>query len=1084
MATSASPASGILSLPLELMERIVYDMLVDDLHGSVADLAATCKGIYGVVIRQLYKDVGHREPGLIFWAADYGRLDTARHVLATGHNPSRAMRRNESYAIFRERLDNLTPREAYQKLYRYREYLHCNYLMPRPQNPLVPPPAPVDWPPPGPAPAVVIVGHDQPNRPMPITTRLAPAMILGRPFMPFCPDTSSFQPKFTITLPYPPPPGKFQSWELWRPAPPQLARTYFPFWFPIHVAARNGHAEMVQLLLEHGADLDVPSQMACQCEHSMMLWYLVSGIRIPKVPVWTPLHSAICCGQVEVAKLLLDKGASYNVEATGPGVQTTTALHEAARAGLVDLIEYILDRGFQTDINIPNSNGQSPIWTAYLAKQWPAFDLLLSRGANVDDDFGGLGFTPLVDACYAGDWNEAQQLLDRNANAKVVCRGHPNDAAVIQSGIGEYAFPGLRGLRPLDICCRRDKHGSLRGLSPGWEMQPKDFSLLTVDTEMRLMVVKRLLSAGADVGPSFDSPLQAPPLVAASAEHMLSIMHELILHGALVNATDKDGVPPIAAAICYASHCFKTVGQRAMKIYSPSVAPECTGKLARYLLKHGADPKTVIRNSDRVCGKIQDYTDLTLLQTVFWLGEFDLCKELIRAGAEMDVSIWHWMLERMSTYSIFRQGWPRGYGVDADSVAAAFRVIDAVSPEKQATLLADPISLYVAILCNRAPVILRIWDQGLSKEVFQERIEPEMERLFHPHKFPNAGALCLYRAAQSENITALRTLLRFGLDPNEYSRYNGVSPLLSAVDRRSEPLIALLMQHGARLDLFLDDEKDESLDLTKPRSTLNPLRLATRSHDVEMIDTLLLHHKGPISPELRLVCLRDAYRELSASKLRALLEIEAFRTPTDEVPEGTDLPLIELLRDVSEICGGTGRYRRDVMKLGGVNERTGTETSDTDQDSDSDMASGSGRDDDTDETRSERIRPTKATSIPTQMREKRANVSTWIDCIIVFARSGADPTMKNGAGESALDHFGQLLNYCGLDEFMAHVSYMLRFRLGLVLKTSRADTQLDAVVCFRALSELEQSDDWMASLGSLWTYSRTTSSSSSGEFVD
>ena len=60
---------------------------------------------------------------------------------------------------------------------------------------------------------------------------------------------------------------------------------------PLHVAARKGHVEIAKLLLERGADPNIGD---------------IYG--------WAPLHEAAQWGRTEVARLLLKRGANPNAK--------------------------------------------------------------------------------------------------------------------------------------------------------------------------------------------------------------------------------------------------------------------------------------------------------------------------------------------------------------------------------------------------------------------------------------------------------------------------------------------------------------------------------------------------------------------------------------------------------------------------------------------------------------------------------------------------------------------------------------------------------------------------------------------------
>lgn len=125
---------------------------------------------------------------------------------------------------------------------------------------------------------------------------------------------------------------------------------------PLHVAALHGRAELVPLLLKHGASAGarnvsqaVPLHLACQQGHFQVVKYLLESNAKPNkkdISGNTPLIYACSNGHHEVAALLLQHGASINVSNN----KGNTALHEAVMEKHVLVVELLLLHGASVQV--------------------------------------------------------------------------------------------------------------------------------------------------------------------------------------------------------------------------------------------------------------------------------------------------------------------------------------------------------------------------------------------------------------------------------------------------------------------------------------------------------------------------------------------------------------------------------------------------------------------------------------------------------------------------------------------------------------------------------------------------------------
>jgi len=99
----------------------------------------------------------------------------------------------------------------------------------------------------------------------------------------------------------------------------------------LHTAAQEGSADVVELLIDLGADMNAPDNDG-----------------------WTPLHHASQNRQVDVVRILLTRGADMNVKSS----TERTSLHYAAWRGKAETVWLLLSAGARKDFK--DSHGITP----------------------------------------------------------------------------------------------------------------------------------------------------------------------------------------------------------------------------------------------------------------------------------------------------------------------------------------------------------------------------------------------------------------------------------------------------------------------------------------------------------------------------------------------------------------------------------------------------------------------------------------------------------------------------------------------------------------------------------------------------
>lgn len=169
------------------------------------------------------------------------------------------------------------------------------------------------------------------------------------------------------------------------------SRHFFTRDTPLIEAAGHGRVEIVKLLIDRGADVNLKGEA----------WY-------------GPLHAAAMGGHVEVVKLLLDHGAKVNI------FSHNKPLHYAAKNGHIEVAEILITHG--ADINARGIDEYTPLGTAVSNLQVEMVKYLLSRGADVNAK-AIYDRTALFTAISRNNVELTSLLLEAGADTSIMCNG-------------------------------------------------------------------------------------------------------------------------------------------------------------------------------------------------------------------------------------------------------------------------------------------------------------------------------------------------------------------------------------------------------------------------------------------------------------------------------------------------------------------------------------------------------------------------------------------------------------------------------------------------------------------------------------
>ncbi|CAF1467538.1 unnamed protein product [Rotaria sp. Silwood1] len=229
---------------------------------------------------------------------------------------------------------------------------------------------------------------------------------------------------------------------------------------PLQAAAQNGHLDIIRLLIQHHANLEIEDKDGDRAVHHAafgdeaevleLLAKSGADLNARNKRRQTALHIGVCKGHFDVCKTLLSNGAH-------PGIQDSdgdTPLHDAISKRRDDLIIILLE--YNADVATCNNNGFNSIHHAALRGNSSAIELILSKIQNrqwlvdekKDDGFTALHLSALNDHCLVAE------LLLTKGNASI-------NAQNISLQTALHLAVGRQHLQIVNLLCSKNANVNL-----------------------------------------------------------------------------------------------------------------------------------------------------------------------------------------------------------------------------------------------------------------------------------------------------------------------------------------------------------------------------------------------------------------------------------------------------------------------------------------------------------------------------------------------------------------------------------------------------------------------------------------------
>uniref|UniRef100_A0A8C2Z516 Poly [ADP-ribose] polymerase n=1 Tax=Cyclopterus lumpus TaxID=8103 RepID=A0A8C2Z516_CYCLU len=421
---------------------------------------------------------------------------------------------------------------------------------------------------------------------------------------------------------------------------------------PLHLAAGYNRVRIVQLLLQHGADVHakdkgglVPLHNACSYGHYEVTELLLKhGACVNAMDLWqfTPLHEAASKNRVEVCSLLLSHGA----DPTLLNCHSKSSVDMAPTPELKERLAYefkghsLLQAAREADmakakktlameiINFKHPHTHETALHCAVASPHPkrkqVTELLLRKGASVNEknkDF----MTPLHVAAERAH-NDIMEVLQKHGakvNAvdtlgqtalhRAAMAGHLQTCRLLLGYGADASLVSLQGFTAAQM--GNEAVQQILNENVPVRNSDVDYRLLEAAKAGDLDTVKSLCTA-QNVNCRDLEGRHSTPLHFAAGYNRVTVVEYLLHHGADVHAKDKGGLVPLHNACSYGHYEVAellvrhgaSVNVADLWKFTPLHEAAAKGKyeICKLLLKHGADPTKKNRDGNTPLDLVKD----------------------------------------------------------------------------------------------------------------------------------------------------------------------------------------------------------------------------------------------------------------------------------------------------------------------------------------------------------------------------------------------------------------------------------------------------------------------------------------------